>query len=237
MPQNFYNEEVEGMGSIDNNSTLDPRDSFSDRFEVKQRSTTSSRIFNKNRNYSNTGGSVDMRSVPKSKNRVSIEKPYSSEGLNSLFVPSADMSKYDEQKIENNRVSNEDMESSVSQGKNGRLQVKVEGLSFKPDYSYSETINNARKVNRKIKVLKPISYSSVKDITVAFKAGNILVLSLKHTDAKIANKILDFALGASSMCNAKVSVEANKTYVFNSGADLTKEEKLECIDQGVTFKS
>lgn len=218
-----FNDYDSGMGS-----TLDPLES---RYEVRTRNSsprqTNSRRFSKKNEHLRTG-----------RNRVTVDNEnIKSSGLSSLFSPSADMSRYKDQMRENNITSNEDMESSIKREDNGRLRVEVEGLNDVPTqvgYSYEDVICSKK---RTVKVLKPVSYNAVKEVTESLKAGKVLVLCLKHTEAKTASKIFDFALGAASMCGAQVSSEADKTYVFLKGKPLSQEEKLECINQGVVLKS
>lgn len=224
MTQDFYQEDnnlpADGIGT-----EIDPRDTYGCRFEVKSRTVSpskprsaiiagqrrlrnSDKIFSKQQK-ENRGGNVNMKNV-NAQDKKDEDKEFRSSGLDSLF-------------------------SSTSNGKNNEkkpnIEAKTEHVSPKKELSSSQV------QNRRLKVIKPISYNSAaSEISAALKGGCAVVLYLKGTNENTSKRLLDFTFGAASMCGAHVSLDAEKTYVITIGPGLSQREKLLCIKEGVALK-
>lgn len=223
MPQDFYqqdnNSPADGIGN-----EIDPRDTYGSRFEVKSRNVggtkprsaiisgqrrmrNSDKIFSKQQK-ENRGGNVNMKNV-KADVKTTGEKELRSSGLDSLFSPTSN---------ENNNKVVEANEAPAAQPK----QSSAQSVSVQ---------------NRRLKIIKPISYNSAaSEVSAALKGGCAVVLYLKATNEDTAKRLLDFAFGAASMCGAQVSLDAEKTYVITIGPGLTQREKLLCVKEGVALK-
>ena len=86
---------------------------------------------------------------------------------------------------------------------------------------------------REITVLKPTSYEDVSSVAQSVRAGHIVVLSLRQTDAALSKRVLDFSFGVASALTAQVDCLAEKTFVILQGKELTLEEKHNLAKQGV----
>lgn len=212
-------------------STIDPRDTYGSRFQVKSRSAgtslprsaitqgqrrikNSEKIFTKRHDRLDRGGSVNMKNInteakeaPASNDKLADEELRSS-GLDSLFSSTAD-----------------------SEGGAKKIEKKQKKTSAKPVYSGASTSE------RDLKVVKPVNYNSAaSEISSALKAGCAVVICLKNTSEEVSKRLLDFAFGAAAMCGARVSLEAERTYVITIGPGLTQREKLLCVKEGVALK-
>ncbi len=87
---------------------------------------------------------------------------------------------------------------------------------------------------REVVVLKPASYEDVSSVAQNVRAGHIVVLSLRSTDAALSMRVLDFAFGVASALNAKVECVAEKNFAIYQGKELTLEESHSLAKQGVT---
>lgn len=222
---------------------IDPRDTYGSRFSVVSRKITStsksafskgvSRFRNFDKRITNNDVDQDRQIGTRSKN-ISPDNPY-------LQKNDADINK---QNTDNNTDNSDNDDNSIlsdfrSAGLDSLFESTIDKLPSKSKSAVSGPANDAQDHNldRKVTVLKPISYNAVKDVCDALKGGNVLVLCLKNTNREAANRVLDFTFGAASMCGAMVSVAAEKTYVVTSGPGLSQREKLLCIKQGVTIKN
>ncbi|MDO5426700.1 MAG: cell division protein SepF [Coriobacteriia bacterium] len=224
MPQDFYQEDnnlpADGIGT-----EIDPRDTYGSRFEVKSREVGSSkprsaiiagqkRLRNSDKIFSrqqkdNRGGNVNMKNV-NAQDKKNEDKEIRSSGLDSLF-------------------------SSTSDDKNNEKKSKPEVKTEKASAKKEATPVQAQ--NRRLKVIKPISYNSAaSEISAALKGGCAVVLYLKGTNEDTSKRLLDFTFGAASMCGAHVSLDAEKTYVITIGPGLSQREKLLCVKEGVALK-
>ncbi len=238
MPYDF-NEDISDGSVEDYSNDIDPRDTYGSRFSVTSRRVTNSKsprsaivsgssriknshkIFTKKHDHENLGGRVNMENV--SNTKVSAEaktdEPENkkdnkklgkkSSGLDSLF------------------------ESTTQDKKSPKSSTSTKDTSHKKSEA-SEHYSEVQ--NRPLKVIKPISFNSAKEISSALKAGSAVVLCLKGINEENARRLLDFAFGAAAMCGAKVSLEAQKTYVMTIGPGLSQREKLLCIKEGVALK-
>lgn len=85
---------------------------------------------------------------------------------------------------------------------------------------------------RAISVVKPASYEDVSTVARSVRAGDIVVLSLRQTDAALSKRILDFSFGVASALNAKVDCVSEKTFTIIQGSELTLEERHNLTKQG-----
>lgn len=104
--------------------------------------------------------------------------------------------------------------------------------SFDPYDAFSGNGETKHTPARSLTVLKPISYGEVELIARNLRAGDVVVLSLKNTSDDLAKRILDFSFGAASMVDARVECVAEKVFAINSGAALSREEKVKLAAQG-----
>lgn len=238
MPYDF-NEDISNGSEKEYANEIDPRDTYGARFSVTSRRVTNSstprsaivsgssrmrnsnKIFTKKHDHENLGGRVNMENVSNSKvnahqnitknNKENKKKNRDSKssGLDSLFESTTNDKKINKSDAELKAQNNSKSEASEH---------------------YTEV------QNRPLKVIKPISFNSASEISSALKAGSAVVLCLKGINEGNARRLLDFAFGAAAMCGAKVSLEAQKTYVITIGPGLSQREKLLCIKEGVALK-
>lgn len=227
MPEEFIQDE----NTSAEESSIDPRDTYGSRFQVKSRSVgtnlprsaithgqrrikDSEKIFTKRHDHSSRGGSVNMKNVNTEEPEQAAaadklaDEELRSSGLDSLFSPTAS-------------------------GKSGanKAEKKQKKTSAKPTYKQAPTSQ------RDLKVIKPVSFNSAaSDVSSALKAGCAVVICLKNTSEEVSKRLLDFAFGAAAMCGARVSLEAERTYVITIGPGLSQREKLLCVKEGVALK-
>ena len=192
----------------------------------------------------------DSASVNTSNNSVNSNaeqdqiSSFRSAGLDSLF--SSTVQKDDETKVDS---SDKTQKIDIQHDTPKVLQSNESQISQNIDFGSGQIEDQKESVeeprprykpqgeNRKLKVLKPIGFGCVKEISSALKSGYALVICLKRTNPNVSGRILDFAFGAASICGAQVSLEAEKTYVFTIGPGLTQREKLLCIKEGVPLQN
>lgn len=227
MPEEFIQDE----NTSAEDTSIDPRDTYGSRFQVKSRSVgtrlprsaitqgqrrikDSEKIFTKRHDHSSRGGSVNMKNInteeqaPAAEPDKLADEELRSSGLDSLFSSTAS-----------------EKSSTVKPVK------KQKKASVKPAYSEASTSE------RNLKVIKPVSYNSAaSDVSSALKAGCAVVICLKNTSEEVSKRLLDFAFGAAAMCGARVSLEAERTYVITIGPGLSQREKLLCVKEGVALK-
>lgn len=227
-------------------SQIDPRDTYGSRFSVTSRRVASTsdtprsaithgsryirnsdKIFTKRHEKENLGGSVNIKNInlAKAKKLVTSEvekitqkkQASKSLGLDSLFEST---SIADDQK--------QSVEESTSDQTTEKIRMKSTD-NTKEKYK-------AKGKNRPLKIIKPISFNSAKEISTALNSGAAVVLSLKSINEENAKRLLDFSFGAAAMCGAKVSLAADKTYVITIGPGLSQREKLLCVKEGIALK-
>lgn len=87
--------------------------------------------------------------------------------------------------------------------------------------------------SREITLLQPVKYDDVASVARSVKLGNIVVLSLRSTDAALSKRVLDFSFGVASALDARVDCIAQKTFVIVQGRELSLEEKHRLQKQGI----
>lgn len=87
--------------------------------------------------------------------------------------------------------------------------------------------------SREITLLQPVKYDDVASVARSVKLGNIVVLSLRSTDAALSKRVLDFSFGVASALDAHVDCIAQKTFVIVQGRELSLEEKHRLQKQGI----
>lgn len=128
----------------------------------------------------------------------------SSPGLDSLFTPSAPAS------------------SGTASSTNDPYAAYESGATFGTSSA------------RQISVVRPTAYDDVSTVARSVRAGDIVVLDLKLTDAALSKRVLDFSFGVASALAAQVECVAEKTFVILQGKDLTLEERHNLAKQGIT---
>lgn len=87
---------------------------------------------------------------------------------------------------------------------------------------------------RQISVVRPTTYDDVSTVARSVRAGDIVVLDLKLTDAALSKRVLDFSFGVASALTAQVECVAEKTFVILQGRELSLEERHNLAKQGIT---
>lgn len=239
---NFNDNEFESPDA----GQIDPRDTYGSRFSVTSRRVASTsdtprsaithgtryirnsdKIFTKRREKDDLGGSVNIKNInlAKAKKLVTSEvekitqkkQASKSSGLDSLFE------------------STSPVEDDKSNNKESSKQPTAEMPKVKSSDNTKDKYK-AKGKNRPLKIIKPISYNSAKEISTALNSGAAVVLSLKSINEENAKRLLDFSFGAAAMCGARVSLAAEKTYVITIGPGLSQREKLLCVKEGIALK-
>ncbi|MEE8722994.1 MAG: cell division protein SepF [Eggerthellaceae bacterium] len=91
----------------------------------------------------------------------------------------------------------------------------------------------ARPKARSLSVLKPSAYADVEKIAAVVRSGDVVVLALKDTPGKLAERILDFSFGVASALEANVESPASGVFAIAKGAQLTATEKQTLHTKGV----
>lgn len=87
--------------------------------------------------------------------------------------------------------------------------------------------------SREVVLLQPLTYEDVATVARSVRKGDIVVLSLRSTDAALSKRVLDFSFGVASALDARVDCVADKTFVILQGADLSLEERHRLQKQGI----
>lgn len=130
---------------------------------------------------------------------------HSSQGLDSLFAPSTSDS------------------SAAAGAASVASSAEVTGVSSATPASTS----------REVVLLQPLTYEDVATVARSVRKGDIVVLSLRSTDAALSKRVLDFSFGVASALDARVDCVADKTFVILQGADLSLEERHRLQKQGI----
>lgn len=130
---------------------------------------------------------------------------HSSQGLDSLFTPSTSDS------------------SAAAGAASVASSAEVTGVSSATPASTS----------REVVLLQPLTYEDVATVARSVRKGDIVVLSLRSTDAALSKRVLDFSFGVASALDARVDCVADKTFVILQGADLSLEERHRLQKQGI----
>lgn len=139
---------------------------------------------------------------------ASAPRSMRSEGLNSLFEPSAS-------------------EAADAQPRESRSS------SYDPYEAYAGAASSSYSASRSLTVLKPVSYGEVERVAKTLKAGDVVVLCLRNTPDDLAKRILDFSFGVSAALDASVECPGEKVFALSRGKALTEAERLNLRNQGV----
>lgn len=126
-----------------------------------------------------------------------------SEGLNSLFEPTAPA------------AVSEERTSSASRPSFGSA-----GMSRTTP-------------SRTLKVIKPMAYNDAEAISTALKLGDAVVLCLTGTPDALAKRILDFSFGVASALDANVESVGNKVFALTRVNELSEGERSYLHSQGL----
>ncbi|MEF2656012.1 MAG: cell division protein SepF [Eggerthellaceae bacterium] len=131
---------------------------------------------------------------------------HSSQGFDSLFTPSTS-------------------DSSATVGAASVATSSIEAASASSATPAS--------TSREVVLLQPLTYEDVATVARSVRKGDIVVLSLRSTDAALSKRVLDFSFGVASALDARVDCVADKTFVILQGADLSLEERHRLQKQGI----
>ena len=105
--------------------------------------------------------------------------------------------------------------------------------SYDPQSAYAQAQGARYVAKRSCTVLKPASYGEVERIARALKGGDAVILALRNTPDSLSKRILDFSFGVSSALDAGVECIGDKVFAITKGDALTDAEKLALRNQGV----
>jgi cell division inhibitor SepF len=92
-------------------------------------------------------------------------------------------------------------------------------------YSSSSRAAYPESASRRITSLMPKNYEEIAQVSEAFKAGSVVVLSLAKVDAALAKRLLDFSFGVASALGGSVSKLSSRVFLIaRSGVTLTDAE-------------
>lgn len=113
--------------------------------------------------------------------------------------------------------------------------VGGESASTMDPYTAYESNDTAfsRVAPRGLSVIKPIGYQDVEGIARSVRAGDVVVLSLRVTNADLSKRVLDFSFGVASALDARVECVAEKVFIVARGGELNLEEKHRLHQQGI----
>lgn len=143
-----------------------------------------------------------------------------SNGLSSLFTPSSGAAPA----------------SAASAAGDSSAPAEDDGVSYRNSNNRVQWQNArlaAAAANRRLKIIKPLSYADAEGITAALKAGDAVVLGLGNTQEALSKRLLDFAFGAASALDAGVDCIGPKVFALTIGPKLSESECAELRRQGV----
>lgn len=189
--------------------------------------------------------------------RQAASRPTRSEGLNSLFEPTAGESKPAGKHAATTTPSSHmgvtsGATSASAEGSLGAftrqpaqssaaaamsetaLKASAQASSaYDPQSAYAQAQGARYVAKRSCTVLKPASYGEVEKIARALKGGDAVILALRNTPDSLSKRILDFSFGVSSALDAGVECVGDKVFAITKGDALTDAEKLALRNQGV----
>lgn len=86
---------------------------------------------------------------------------------------------------------------------------------------------------RDVKLVSPVSYDDVASVAPSVREGDIVVLSLRLTDADLMKRVLDFSFGVAAALDAHIECIAEKTFMIRCGGELTLEEHHSLQKHGI----
>ena len=149
-------------------------------------------------------------------------EPSRSEGLDSLFTPSAAAS------------SGQHAASAASPASASSSPAHAAGKpAFDPYEAYSGSGSAAHDPSRSLSVLMPAAYGDVERVAKVLKAGDAVVLSLRQTPDDLSKRVLDFSFGVASALDARVECVADKVFAITREVALTDAERTALRSKGV----
>ena len=188
---------------------------------------------------------------------AAASRPTRSEGLNSLFEPTAGEAKPTGKHAATTTPSSHmgvtsGATSASAEGSLGAFtrqpaqssaaaamsetarKASVQASSaYDPQSAYAQAQGARYVAKRSCTVLKPASYGEVEKIARALKGGDAVILALRNTPDSLSKRILDFSFGVSSALDAGVECVGDKVFAITKGDALTDAEKLALRNQGV----
>ncbi|MEG0417317.1 MAG: cell division protein SepF [Gordonibacter sp.] len=157
-----------------------------------------------------------------------------SEGLNSLFEPSATDGAPSSGGRADAGFGDFALPTATPAPKSAATAASAAAASaFDPYEAYAGSGSAAHSPSRSLSVLKPASYGEVEHVAKILKAGDAAVLSLRNTPDQLSKRILDFSFGVSSALDASVECIADKVFAITRGAALSDAERQALRNQGV----
>lgn len=124
--------------------------------------------------------------------------------------------------------------STSSPGLDSLFTPSTPASTTDPYQAYESGASFGSSAARQISVVRPTAYDDVSSVARSVRAGDIVVLDLKLTDAALSKRVLDFSFGVASALAAQVECVAEKTFVILQGKELTLEERHNLAKQGIT---
>lgn len=145
---------------------------------------------------------------------VAASRRRSSEGLDSLFEPTAPA-------------------SARPQPANPSEPAISTRAAYDPYDNYSGSSSAGYSSSRSVVVVKPMSYADVERVSRSLKLGDAVVLALANTPDDLSKRVLDFSFGVASALDANVDCIADKVFAITRVKDLTDAERFSLRSQGV----
>lgn len=105
--------------------------------------------------------------------------------------------------------------------------------AYDPYATYEGAGATSHQPTREVMVLTPVEYGEVESIARSLKAGDAVVLSLRHTPSQLSKRVLDFAFGVASALDARVDCIADKVFAITRPTPLTEDEIKKLRAKGV----
>ena len=109
----------------------------------------------------------------------------------------------------------------------------VGGEGYDPFHAYETGTGTTHRPTRNISVISPVAYGEVENVARMLRAGDAVVLSLRHTPSQLSKRILDFSFGVASALDATVDCIADKVFAITRASALNDDELTRLRNQGV----
>lgn len=137
-----------------------------------------------------------------------------SQGLDSLFVPSAEEGKTDEESITKPMEVVENVET-----KNTSRRVNAgnsQDFMTKPDVQVAKS--------RQVAVIKPDTFEEAEIVTKTLKRGGLIIIDLRETEEELSKRFLDFSFGATSALGGSVDTIGEGIMSITTGGPIMQSE-------------
>jgi cell division inhibitor SepF len=86
---------------------------------------------------------------------------------------------------------------------------------------------------RNLTVLAPAAYGDAEKVARALKAGDAVIVDLRHTRPELGKRILDFSYGAASALDGRADKIAERIFALTTTSKLSPDEQKQLKTQGV----